>query len=259
MFDMQRVCKTISTLRKARNMTQMELADRMNISFQAVSNWERGQTLPDISKLSELSDIFGVTIDELLGNEKDAAMVEKLIRQEPIQEEISAEEFLNVAPLVKPAQAETLWARVKADVSLKDLADAAPFLSEAMLDSLAVQAVAREKSFQGLSELLPFMSGEAIGRCMDFVLTDVADLRQIVQEAPLLGEESINRLAAHLLNAGDIKNLVALAPFMKKKKLTEVAAGFIENYGFSKILPLLPFLDTAQLEDFFPKRDNGQQ
>ncbi len=45
MFDMKKIGKKISTLRKEKNMTQMELADRMGISFQAVSNWERGGSL----------------------------------------------------------------------------------------------------------------------------------------------------------------------------------------------------------------------
>lgn len=45
MFDTENIGMRISELRKAKNMTQMELADRMNISFQAVSNWERGVSL----------------------------------------------------------------------------------------------------------------------------------------------------------------------------------------------------------------------
>ena len=51
MFDMQKIGKKISELRKRKNITQMELADQMGISFQAVSNWERGNSMPDISKL----------------------------------------------------------------------------------------------------------------------------------------------------------------------------------------------------------------
>ena len=42
MFDMKQVGKQIADLRKENNMTQMELADKMGVSFQAVSNWERG-------------------------------------------------------------------------------------------------------------------------------------------------------------------------------------------------------------------------
>ena len=42
MFDMAAVGRKISELRKKNNMTQLELADKMGVSFQAVSNWERG-------------------------------------------------------------------------------------------------------------------------------------------------------------------------------------------------------------------------
>ena len=45
MFNMKNIGLKISELRKNNNMTQMELADKMNISFQAVSNWERGVSL----------------------------------------------------------------------------------------------------------------------------------------------------------------------------------------------------------------------
>ena len=51
MFNMKQVGKRIVTMRKALNMTQTELADKMDVSFQAVSNWERGNSMPDISKL----------------------------------------------------------------------------------------------------------------------------------------------------------------------------------------------------------------
>ena len=45
MFDMKQIGKNITNLRKTNNMTQMELADKLGISFQAVSNWERGDSL----------------------------------------------------------------------------------------------------------------------------------------------------------------------------------------------------------------------
>ena len=56
----------IRTLRQERNMTQQQLADKMNISDKTVSKWERGVGCPDISLLSELSDILGVDTQKLL-------------------------------------------------------------------------------------------------------------------------------------------------------------------------------------------------
>ena len=50
MFDTVKIGKRIAELRKKRDMTQFEIADRLGISYQAVSNWERGNSMPDIAK-----------------------------------------------------------------------------------------------------------------------------------------------------------------------------------------------------------------
>ena len=55
--------------RKARSMTQEELAARLSISRQAVSKWETGESLPDLYKLAALADELGVSTDELCGRE----------------------------------------------------------------------------------------------------------------------------------------------------------------------------------------------
>ncbi len=56
----------ISSLRKAKGMTQYDLAVKMNITDKAVSKWERNLSYPDISSISKLSEILGVTVEELL-------------------------------------------------------------------------------------------------------------------------------------------------------------------------------------------------
>ena len=61
---------TISKLRKEKGMTQEELAEKVNVSAQAVSKWENDISMPDISVLPVLAEIFDVSTDELLGREK---------------------------------------------------------------------------------------------------------------------------------------------------------------------------------------------
>lgn len=61
----------IRRLRKERNLTQEELAEQLNITYQAVSRWENGTGMPDISQIVPLSNVFGVTTDVLFG--KDGA------------------------------------------------------------------------------------------------------------------------------------------------------------------------------------------
>ena len=60
------IAKNIAKLRVDANMTQIELAQKLNYSDKAVSKWERGESLPDISVLVEIADIFSVTLDSLV-------------------------------------------------------------------------------------------------------------------------------------------------------------------------------------------------
>ena len=75
MFDTRKIGMKIAVLRKAKDMTQLELADKMLVSYQAVSNWERGASMPDIGKLPELAEALGVSVDELLGSGRGSELV----------------------------------------------------------------------------------------------------------------------------------------------------------------------------------------
>ena len=61
----------ICSLRKEKNLTQKELADKLNITNKAISKWERGISCPDISLLIPLSDILDVTTNEILNGERE--------------------------------------------------------------------------------------------------------------------------------------------------------------------------------------------
>lgn len=67
MEDLKKIiAKNIQTLRKDAGLTQTQLALQLNYSDKAVSKWERGDSLPDIVVLKQISDLFGVTVDYLL-------------------------------------------------------------------------------------------------------------------------------------------------------------------------------------------------
>ena len=71
MFNIAKVGAYISILRKSRKMTQGNLAEILGISHQAVSNWERGAALPDITLLLDLSRALGTSVDDLLSASLD--------------------------------------------------------------------------------------------------------------------------------------------------------------------------------------------
>lgn len=66
MISVDKLGTRIALLRRARGLTQTQVADRMGVTPQAVSKWERGLACPDLVCLDELSDLLGISIDALL-------------------------------------------------------------------------------------------------------------------------------------------------------------------------------------------------
>ena len=72
------IAKNISELRKASEITQAELAEKLNYSDKSISKWERGDGVPDIVVLQKIADLFGVTLNDIVSDEKP-----KLPRKKP--------------------------------------------------------------------------------------------------------------------------------------------------------------------------------
>jgi len=72
------IAKNIADLRRDASMTQIELATRLNYSDKAVSKWERGESIPDVSVLKEIADLFEVKVDYLLQADHSDAAPEEL-------------------------------------------------------------------------------------------------------------------------------------------------------------------------------------
>ena len=83
-MDTLRIGHYIQHLRKSAGMTQKELADKLHISFQAVSKWENGDSLPDTAILLDLCDVLNTTADKLLNGGSLAATERRLMRLEDV-------------------------------------------------------------------------------------------------------------------------------------------------------------------------------
>ena len=79
-MDQEKVGKFIKELRQENHLTQQELADRLEITDKAVSKWENGRCLPDVYFLQLLSDLFYVTVEEILNGERN--FKKKIINEE---------------------------------------------------------------------------------------------------------------------------------------------------------------------------------
>ena len=70
----------IKNIRKKENLTQEQFAIKINVSRQAVSNWENNKNLPDIGMLILISDVFEISLDELIKGDNNMNMTEKIIK-----------------------------------------------------------------------------------------------------------------------------------------------------------------------------------
>lgn len=243
MFDMNKIGRKIAELRKANNMTQMELADKLGISFQAVSNWERGNTMPDVSKLPELAELFHVSIDELLNGE--GALVEAVLSNtvdQYIEEgKMTGQEIADTLPLLKPNQAERVMDSVDVS-SFEDISSLLPFMAPEKICALAKEyAEAEDKEF--LNEMLPFLYEKDVVEIADKLLEKDEDITFCL---PFMHETDVALFANKLMEQD--KSINSLLPFMYESHVRDLAMKALEDgNSINSFLPFLTEDDVTQL------------
>lgn len=261
MFDMTKTGKTISRLRKENNITQMELADKLGISFQAVSNWERGNTMPDISKLPELAQILGTSVDELLGSSSSARIIENAAKDTHSLEEATPSEIADIAPLLKPEQlteyvnsANEAGSQGDTDngFSLEWLVSMAPFLDEDVLRDCVNKFIENGGSMKELVALAPFLDEDDLGRIADKAMSAGGSIEDIISLAPFLDEDYLGRIAKKSIKSDDFSKLPGLAPFLDEDDLSDIVKEYLKSGGSPKdIMGLMPFLEDDALNNIF--------
>lgn len=219
MFDMQKIGKKIVSLRKQNNMTQMELADKMGISFQAVSNWERGNSMPDISKLPDLAEIFGVSLDELLGEKSSLveAAVEDRLEECVKSGEVAEEEIQNVLPILKPKQIQNMAANADAQTLQTFL----PFLDE---DDVAELALEAKENGQNIIMYLPYMDDEVVA---EWAREDKKNGKSIAVYLPFMDKDDVADMAKEALENG--QNITGYLPFMDEDDVKDLLMMVMKN------------------------------
>ena len=217
MFDTMKIAKVIRQARIDQNMTQMNLADAMGVSYQAVSNWERGNSMPDISKLEQLCSVLHITVNELLGMEEAAAA-------EPVLDvqEMTVAELKDAAPALPPAEVK---ARVKAEkkkrkLDLDSIVAVAPFLDEDTLDE--VLADVEVDDAEDLAGLAPFLHRETLEKLLE--QCDVDDMEDLEPLAQFLSKEVLEKHVERILmeDPDALEELNAIAPFLPRGSLARI-------------------------------------
>lgn len=264
-FDMKRIGKNIASLRRDHNMTQMQLADEVGVSFQAVSNWERGNSMPDISKLPQLSELFSVSIDELLGDSSplvEKAAEGKLEEHLKTLEEngiyITVQEAAEVGPILLPEQMDIVIDQVMHRSDLDELDEDDDDEDEGdhddddeedfddLDDEDEDDNASREKPFR-LRDLLPFMSTEKV----DQLLRQKVQARESLRDfLPFASEGAIDELAKARLEAGE--SIDELRAFISGELMDELTLRF-ESQGKS-IRKLCAFVSEETIDQIIVLR-----
>ena len=197
----------IARKRREHDWTQLELADRLHVTPQAVSRWETGDPFPDLVTLVQLSEVIKISVDELLANRRTPAnatssqtslreLVAGLARGEPetvsriiIENPQQVEALIETAPLTKPSMLrKVVNAMGNFEFTNEQILQLAPFVDEDVMETF-IESEAGEtgdrKFFRGL---LPFLSETAIEKFLDRILAGEITGVRPGNLAPFLGE-----------------------------------------------------------------------
>jgi len=282
-MNLQQIGRKIANLRKQRDMTQNELADLAGVSYQAVSSWERGLTMPDVSKLPGISQVLGVSIDELLDNAKEVDLVKNVLNQNTsvyVEEELYIDEIAEIAPMLRPSQVSELVVHVNTENTglgqlasiapfvsqdvlqemadklentdnIGDLCGLAPFLDKEYMDSLALK-IEKVSGIGALTGLAPFVSQHVLGE-LALKVEDVSGAGVLTGIAPFLSREVIDTLAQKIANVPGTGVLVGLAPFVSKHIIDELALKIVEVSGYGALAGISPFVSKNVMDELARK------
>lgn len=94
-MEQQKIGCFLKELRKEKDLTQEQLADRLNVSGRTVSRWETGSNMPDISLLVELAEFYEVSITEIVNGERKSEKMNEEIKETALSLSDYAEEINN--------------------------------------------------------------------------------------------------------------------------------------------------------------------
>ena len=162
MFDTQKFGGYLSRLRKNADMTQMELADRLNLTRQAVSRYENGISFPDVSILVLIADIFHITLDELIGAGEptcgESLILSNIAEGNTDFTADTVEDIIGLAPFLKPSILDRLSAGLsKQGIDISSIVSLAEYLNDDSVIAMLEHSRFETVSLALLERLMPLL------------------------------------------------------------------------------------------------------
>ena len=179
-FDINKFRMTLSRLRKKQDMTQSELADKLNLTRQAISRYENGDSFPDISILVLICEIFNVSIDNLIGIQTigEKQIIKQIVEGNDIElnKDGMINDLINLAPILKPSILENAVKNFKAEgINIESIINLVQYLNDKSLYYLLANANFESPSFEVLNFLLPYMDDDSKWAIFEKILEGTID------------------------------------------------------------------------------------
>ena len=166
MFDIKKFGAFLSKLRKNVDMTQSELADKLNLTRQAISRYELGESFPDISILISIADIFNITIDELIKNGEatraESKILSDLISGKSDTKPRNINDVINLVPFIKPSILEKLFVHFQnQEIDISNIVSLSEYLNHKSILKMLENANFETINSELLARLVPMLDIES--------------------------------------------------------------------------------------------------
>jgi transcriptional regulator with XRE-family HTH domain len=184
MFDVNKFGAYLSKLRKQQDMTQSELSEKLNVSRQAVSKYETGESFPDISILFLITEVFKISIDKLINagepTAAEAAALSNLALARDIPRKIFKEDIvmdvrsipLRIKPEVLDRMADGLK---KFGIDISNIIALVDYITDENVMN-ALEAATYETLDEAILEkIIPFLNDDSISRIFEKIIDGELD------------------------------------------------------------------------------------
>lgn len=221
MFDMKKFAAFLVGKRREKNITQGQLADMVGVTHQAVSKWERGETMPELSKLSDLSNALDVPTEDFVAAMHSADDEEK-----------------------KLSCLDNEYYALPDKTLVGDVYALAPFLSRQTLTTAITELTLSKGS--GISSMLFKFADEEILREVALTVFSIETDVGRIHLLPYLPQNEVSKLILNRYSSGGVNAILPLLPYAKEKEVVDMIFKSVVStagnwHPFMKILPsILP-------------------
>lgn len=234
--DTSKISGYLRQMRLKSGLTQLNVAEKLNITPQAVSKWERRESMPDITLLPELAKMYGITVEDILtageeGNFTDVMQALNTFVDENIFERVRRE-------FEKAKSVQEL--SIPMDIFMALNSRQKDVLLELLLDMDGCGAV--------IDDILQYLNISQRARLIRRV-AESGDYETLEMLIPFMTRTVRTETVALLLERGEFEFLEEMLLFLNREQKELIVSYFVDNgLDFNALESFLPFLDREQRE-----------